>query len=205
MPKPPRGETLTDKQRRFVEQYVKDFNATQAAIRAGYSKRTAESIGKENLLKPLIKARLDTLRQALTEEARLTAAAVLEEIAAVGFVRLGNYVDGKGALDIVRLAKEQPAAIAEITHIELETKSGKKITITKTRRRVKVHDKLEALGQLGRYFKLFQTDVRQKDVPADATPAAPRVIHDYTTAELLEQIARDEAAKKPHGRRRKRA
>ena len=43
---------LTDKQRRFVEEYLVDLNATQAAIRAGYSKRTARQTGAENLSKP---------------------------------------------------------------------------------------------------------------------------------------------------------
>lgn len=46
---------LTDKQRRFCDEYLVDANATAAAIRAGYSKRTAASIGAENLIKPDIK------------------------------------------------------------------------------------------------------------------------------------------------------
>lgn len=50
---------LRAKQIRFCEEYTKDFNATQAAIRAGYSKKTAYSIGSENLSKPEIKALID--------------------------------------------------------------------------------------------------------------------------------------------------
>lgn len=46
---------LTDKQKRFIEEYLIDLNATQAAIRAGYSEKTAYSIGEENLKKPEIK------------------------------------------------------------------------------------------------------------------------------------------------------
>lgn len=45
---------LTDKQKRFVDEYLIDCNATQAAIRAGYSKKTADAIGRENLRKPRI-------------------------------------------------------------------------------------------------------------------------------------------------------
>ncbi|MFR7383035.1 MAG: terminase small subunit, partial [[Clostridium] leptum] len=45
---------LTAKQQRFVDEYLIDLNATQAAIRAGYSEKTAFSIGTENLRKPLI-------------------------------------------------------------------------------------------------------------------------------------------------------
>lgn len=48
--------TLTAKQQRFVEEYLIDLNATQAAIRAGYSAETARQIGSENLSKPYIAA-----------------------------------------------------------------------------------------------------------------------------------------------------
>ena len=47
-------EKLTAKQARFVSEYIIDFNATQAAVRAGYSEKTAYSIGTENLRKPEI-------------------------------------------------------------------------------------------------------------------------------------------------------
>lgn len=50
--------TMTDKQQFFVQEYLKDFNATQAAIRAGYSKKTAGAIGAENLTKPEIQQAL---------------------------------------------------------------------------------------------------------------------------------------------------
>lgn len=53
---------LTAKQAAFVQEYLVDLNATQAAIRAGYSKRTAEKIGSENLQKPEIK---DAIREAM--------------------------------------------------------------------------------------------------------------------------------------------
>ena len=50
---------MTDKQSIFVQEYLKDLNATQAAIRAGYSAHTAYSIGQENLNKPEIKQAID--------------------------------------------------------------------------------------------------------------------------------------------------
>lgn len=50
---------LTDKQKRFIEEYLIDLNATQAAIRAGYSEKTAYSIGEENLKKPEIKRAIE--------------------------------------------------------------------------------------------------------------------------------------------------
>lgn len=50
---------MTDKQKIFCDEYLIDLNATQAAIRAGYSKRTANRIGTENLSKPVIKEYID--------------------------------------------------------------------------------------------------------------------------------------------------
>lgn len=52
-------EKMTDKQKRFCDEYLIDLNATQAAIRSGYSKKTAYSIGVENLKKPVIKKYID--------------------------------------------------------------------------------------------------------------------------------------------------
>ncbi len=54
---------ITLKQRRFVAAYLLDGNATQAAVEAGYSKKTARSIGQENLTKPAIKAHVDAAQQ----------------------------------------------------------------------------------------------------------------------------------------------
>ena len=59
---------LTAKQQRFCDEYLIDLNATQAAIRAGYSKKTAYSIGQENLKKPEINAHIEK-RMAEKEEA----------------------------------------------------------------------------------------------------------------------------------------
>lgn len=68
---------LTPKQQRFVEEYCTDFNATQAAIRAGYSERTAAEIGHENLKKPQIaeavRARLDSLAMTAEEATKRLA------------------------------------------------------------------------------------------------------------------------------------
>lgn len=63
---------LTPKQQRFVEEYLVDLNATAAATRAGYSARTANEIGAENLAKPSIAAAIQAARQALSERALVT-------------------------------------------------------------------------------------------------------------------------------------
>ena len=69
---------LNPKQRRFVEEYLIDLNATQAAIRAGYSEKTAYSIGCENLIKPEIAEAIAAAVQARTEQIEITTDMILE-------------------------------------------------------------------------------------------------------------------------------
>jgi phage terminase small subunit len=69
---------LTDKQQRFVEEYMIDFNATQAAIRAGYSEKTARKIGQENLTKPDIQEEIQKRKNKLTEKSEINAQWVLD-------------------------------------------------------------------------------------------------------------------------------
>lgn len=74
---------LTDKQEMFVREYLCDLNATQAAIRAGYSSKTAEAIGYENLRKPQINARIEELKTARHKKLELDAQWVLDKLTEV--------------------------------------------------------------------------------------------------------------------------
>lgn len=71
---------LTAKQSRFVDEYMVDLNATQAAIRAGYSKKTAGSIGDENLKKPAIAAEVAKRQDALAATHGVTLQSLLDEL-----------------------------------------------------------------------------------------------------------------------------
>ena len=71
---------LRPKQQRFVEEYLIDLNATQAAIRAGYSAKTAAVIGAENLIKPYIQKAIQEARNKLTERTEITQDYVLTNI-----------------------------------------------------------------------------------------------------------------------------
>ena len=74
---------MTDKQKRFCEEYLIDCNATQAAIRAGYSQKTAYSIGDENLKKPEIKNYIDEKMKELSSKKIASAEEVLEYLTSV--------------------------------------------------------------------------------------------------------------------------
>lgn len=74
---------MTSKQKRFADEYLIDCNATQAAIRAGYSEKTARSIGQENLTKPNIKAYIDEQLEQLHDETIATAEEVMKYLTSV--------------------------------------------------------------------------------------------------------------------------
>lgn len=69
---------LTPKQQRFVEEYLIDLNATQAAIRAGYSEKTAKSVGHENLTKPDIAKAIAEAQEKLSNKAQVTVEMVVQ-------------------------------------------------------------------------------------------------------------------------------
>lgn len=71
---------LTDKQQRFVEEYLIDLNATQAAIRAGYSAETARQIGAENLSKPVIQDAIQEAQNKRSERVQISQDDVLRDL-----------------------------------------------------------------------------------------------------------------------------
>ena len=86
---------LTPKQARFIEEYLVDLNATQAAIRAGYSARTANRIGPENLSKPVIAEAIQIAQLARSERTQITVDKVLEDIELIKLNAMQQEDDGK--------------------------------------------------------------------------------------------------------------
>ena len=74
---------LTQKQQRFVDEYIISGNATQAAIKAGYSKKTARFVGAENLTKPNIKDELEKRNAEIKSQKTMDMQEVMERLAAI--------------------------------------------------------------------------------------------------------------------------
>ena len=141
---------MTKKQKRFVEEYLIDLNATQAAVRAGYSPDTAGSIGAENLKKPEIKSRID---KAMAERSRRTGInqdRVLQELARIGFAKITDVVDPETA-EIRTDASDDDLACIQSIKIK-PNEFG-------TEREVKLYDKKAALVDLGKHLGLFKDKV----------------------------------------------
>lgn len=71
---------LNDKQKKFCNEYLIDLNATQAAIRAGYSEKTARSIANENLTKPNIQKYIQELQEGIKKRNRITQDEILQDL-----------------------------------------------------------------------------------------------------------------------------
>ena len=105
---------LTPKQALFVREYLVDKNATQAAIRAGYSKKTAGVIGDENLKKPYIKKIIKELLDKALNSIEITIERTLLERARLAFFDVGELAlaDVKQPSDIARLPMNLRQAIS---------------------------------------------------------------------------------------------
>jgi phage terminase small subunit len=136
---------LTPKQQRFVDEYLIDLNATQAALRAGYSARTAEKIGSENLRKPEVKAAIDRAQSNRAEQTQINAAWVLTRLAAEATADVADLYDDDGNILPV---KEWPLIWRQglVAGIETETlrPRGSKGTGQWRGKSQDVHDEEEA-------------------------------------------------------------
>lgn len=145
---------LTKKQKLFVEEYLIDLNATQAAIRAGYSPDTAKEIGCENLTKPNIRNAID---KALAERSRRTGInqdRVLMELARIALLNPANVVDFKNATIREDATPDDLAAVASVKVKHFPTKEGEGIE-----REIKFYDKNKALDAIGRHMGMFKGKV----------------------------------------------
>ena len=141
---------LTPKQKRFIDEYLVDLNATQAAIRAGYSKRTACFIGYENLTKPQIKEALGVAQENLSKRTEITQERVIAELATIAFSNIGDVVSwGPGGVSVKSADELSPEILASVA--DVSKSGGKEGGVV----RVRLYDKLKALELLGKHLGLF--------------------------------------------------
>ncbi|MEM1395906.1 MAG: terminase small subunit [Pseudomonadota bacterium] len=174
-------QKLTHKQKRFVEEYVVDLNATQAAVRAGYSEKTARQIASEMLSKPYIQDAIAKGQEALSKRTGVTAEMVIQELARIGFSDLRKVVSSEGnLLDPHDWDDDTAAAIASIevvtTRKSDQDKSGEEKRQVDHTHKIKVWDKNAALEKLGKHLNLFaeQHEVLVADNIADLLDARRR-------------------------------
>lgn len=146
------GESkLTPKQQRFVDEYMVDHNATQAAIRAGYSSKTAKDIASQNLAKLNIQAAIQEASQKQQARTGITADWVLKETHRLASFDPRKLFDENGDLRPIHTLDDETAAC--IGGVEVDRFGSVK---------VKVWDKNSALEKLHKHLGLFERDNKQK-------------------------------------------
>ena len=146
---------LTPKQELFAQEYIIDLNATAAATRAGYSAKTAHTIGWENLQKPEVSARISELMQSRSKRTEITQDRVLEELARVGFVRISDVVDLETGRIRAGVTDDDIAAVSAVKVKSIPSEDGEIVE-----REVKLSDKLRALEMMGKHLGMFTDQVR---------------------------------------------
>ncbi len=159
--------SLTQKQCAFVDEYLVDLNGTQAAIRAGYSAKTAHVTAcrllKNVKVKPVIQASMDARAKRL----EISADNVLRELARIGFADIRDLVEWDeehvGFRPSEQLSDDQAAVISEVLAETKRFTDTDGTVRTTLKLKLKTYDKLAALRDLGRHLKLF-TDQVEHDV-----------------------------------------
>lgn len=144
---------LTAKQKRFIEEYLIDLNATQAAIRAGYSPDTANEQGCRMLANVSIRTRID---QAMAERSKRTGVSqdrVIRELARIAFVNAPDMIDTKTATLREDANEDDTAAIQSV---KVKQMSGDTEMVE---REIKLADKMKALELLGKHLGMYQNNL----------------------------------------------
>ena len=141
---------LTEKQWRFVDEYLIDLNATQAAIRAGYSVKTADKQGYQLLEKTRV---AEAISEKMAERSRRTGVnqdRVVMELAKIAFVNAADVIDSDDATIKAGATADDTAAIQSVKVKVIPTKEGEGVE-----REIRLNDKLKALELLGKHLGMW--------------------------------------------------
>lgn len=141
---------LTEKQQRFVDEYLIDLNATQAAIRAGYSVKTAQEQSARLLSKVMVQ---QAIAEQMAERSKRTGVnqdRVVLELAKIAFVNAADVINAEDATIKIGATSDDTAAIQSVKVKVIPTKEGEGIE-----REVRLNDKLKALELLGKHLGMW--------------------------------------------------
>lgn len=170
-------DNLTEKQKKFCEEYLIDLNATQAAIRAGYSTNTAKDIGCENLAKPNIRACIDKAIAERSKRTGINQDRVLLELARIALLKPSDVINVNTATVKKDASDDDLATIQSVKVKTLPTKNGKGVE-----REIKFVDKLKALELLGKHLGMF-TDRVDINANVNTTAKLDSLLEQLTEAE----------------------
>lgn len=164
---------LNAKQQRFCDEYLIDLNGTQAAIRAGYSPKTANEQASQLLAKLSTQEYISEKQKEISKNTGITVELVLNELKKIGFSNVQDYIEeGNSITDITTIDRDKAAAVSSIkksTTVFGDEKTGG----TKDVVEFKLWDKVSALEKLGKHLGMFKDQV-------DITSKGDKIGVDYT-------------------------
>lgn len=163
---------MTNKQKRFCEEYLIDLNATQAAIRAGYSPESARQSGSDNMNNPYIRARIDAALAVRSKRTGVNADRVVRELARVAFVNPSDVINMNSATLKNDATEDDTAAVASVKVKTIPTADGDGVE-----REIKLADKLKALELLGRHLGMFTEKVEHSGTIDTGSAALTSILH----------------------------
>jgi len=142
--------SLNPQQDQFCQEYVIDFNATHAAERAKYSKKTAYAIGSNLLKKVEVQKRIEYYKKQLLQNADITKEQVLNELKIMGFSDFADILKtNKGYITLQEFERLPPQVTRAIKSFEFD---GKRV-------KIKFHSKEKSLELLGKYMSMFSENI----------------------------------------------
>jgi phage terminase small subunit len=148
---------LTAKQARFAQEYIIDLNATQAAVRAGYSKKTAEVQANQLMKQPLVQAAISEAINARSNRTQIDADRVLVELGRLGFSDLRDLFTENG--DLRPIGSWSDDAAAAVSSVEVVVKpignDGDGNKIVEHIHKIRLWDKNAALEKIAKHLGMF--------------------------------------------------
>ena len=153
---------LTPKQEKFCQEYIVDLNGKQAAIRAGYSKKTAEVQASKMLSNPKVQEYVSFLKGKREERTEITGDRVVEELAKIAFMDAEQFFKDDGDVKLLsELDDDAKSAVSSYSYKRVNLGDGEYVDVPI----IKMHDKLKALELLGKHIGIFEKDNKQKQQP----------------------------------------
>ena len=176
----------TPKQNRFIAEYLVDLNATQAAIRAGYSPKTANEQGARLLANASIAQSVAEKTQNRMARLEISADRVLQELAKLAFYDPASLLESDGSMKQIKdIDDHSRMAVAGLEVTELFEGTGDQKHAYGLCKKIKLADKGQNLERLGRYFKLF-TD-KSEIAGANGGPIQASVVVEFVKTGQSEQ------------------
>jgi phage terminase small subunit len=165
---------LTDKQEMFCREYLIDLNATQAAIRAGYSEKTARASGCENLTKPDIQNRIAELKADRNEQVNVDAAYVLKRLIEIDQMDVLDILNDDGGIKSISEWPKVWRTTLSGFYINTSVTNFDETTIENILKKIKWPDKVKNLELLGKHVTVqaFKDNVKNELVGANGLPLA---------------------------------